>query len=87
MTFKKIQESKEIGKEMVNGQEVAILQPEVHREVKNKKTGADYSSEEEAKLDVANKNTDTTEDDIETNIMIKVTKLPDVFGKTKNPKD
>ena len=41
----------------------------------------------QAKLDVANKHTDTTEDDIETNIMIKVTKLPDVFGKTKNPKD
>ena len=46
MTFKKVQESKEIGKEIVNGQEVAILQPEVHREVKNKKTGVDYDSEE-----------------------------------------
>ncbi len=44
MTFKKIQESKEIGTEIVNGQEVAILQPEVHREVKNKKTGVDYDS-------------------------------------------
>ena len=42
MTFKKIQESKEIGTEIVNGQEVAILQPEVHREVKNKKTGKYY---------------------------------------------
>ena len=44
MTFKKVQESKEIGKEIVNGQEVAILQPEVHREVKNKKTCVDYDS-------------------------------------------
>ena len=41
MTFKKVQESKEIGKEIVNGQEVAVLQPEVHREVKNKKTGVE----------------------------------------------
>ena len=31
MAFKKVQESKEIGKEIVEGQEVAILQPEVHR--------------------------------------------------------
>ena len=87
MVFKKVQDSKQVGVQNINGEELPILTPEVHREVKNKKTGADYSSEEEAKLDVANKHTDTTEDDIETNIMIKVTKLPDVFGKTKNPKD
>ena len=84
MTFKKIQESKEIGKEMVNGQEVAILQPEVHREVKNKKTGLDYDSEEADQADVDNPETDTTADDIETNIQVKVTKLPDVFGKTED---
>ena len=84
MTFKKVQESKEIGKEIVEGQEVAILQPEVHREVKNKKTGADYDSEEAAKADVDNPETDTTVDDIETNIQVKVTKLPDVFGKTED---
>ena len=85
MTFKKVQDSKEIGKQIVEGQEVPIMQPEVHIEVKNKLTGADYESEEEAKLDVANPNTATTSDDVETNVQIKVTKLPDVFGKTKNP--
>jgi hypothetical protein len=85
MTFKKVQDSKEIGKQIIEGQEVPIMQPEVHIEVKNKLTGADYESEEEAKLDVANPNTATTSDDVETNVQIKVTKLPDVFGKTKNP--
>ena len=84
MTFKKVQESKEIGKQVIEGQEIPIIQPEVHVEVKNKKTGADYNSEEEAKLDIANPNTDTTSDDVETNVQIKVTKLPDVFGKTKD---
>ena len=84
MTFKKVQESKEIGTEVVNGQEVAILQPEVHREVKNKKTGVDYDSEKAAKADVDNPETDTTAADIETNIQVKVTKLPDVFGETKD---
>jgi len=85
MTFKKVQDSKEIGKQVIEGQEVPIIQPEVHIEVKNKKTGVDYESEDEAKLDIANPNTATTSDDIETNVQIKVTKLPNVFGKTKNP--
>ena len=84
MTFKKVQESKEIGKQIIEGQEIPIIQPEVHVEVKNKKTGTDYNSEEEAKLDIANPNTATTSDDVETNVQIKVTKLPDVFGKTKD---
>jgi hypothetical protein len=84
MTFKKVQESKEIGKQVIEGQEIPIIQPEVHVEVKNKKTGTDYNSEEEAKLDIANPNTATTSDDVETNVQIKVTKLPDVFGKTKD---
>jgi fructose-bisphosphate aldolase class 1 len=85
MTFKKVQDSKEIGKQVIEGQEIPIIQPEVHIEVKNKKTGADYGSEDEAKSDIANPNTATTSDDVETNVQIKVTKLPDVFGKTKNP--
>jgi len=85
MAFKKVQDSKEIGKQVIEGQEIPIIQPEVHVEVKNKSTGADYESEDEAKLDVANPNTATTSDDVETNVQIKVTKLPDVFGKTKNP--
>ena len=42
MTFKKVQEPKQIGVQMVNGKEVPILQPEVHIEVKNKITGKDY---------------------------------------------
>ena len=87
MTFKKVQESKEIGKEIVEGQEVAILQPEVHREVKNKKTGADYDSEEAAKADVDNPETDTTADDIETNIQVKVTKLPCLLYTSPSPRD
>ena len=85
MTFKKVQDSEQIGVQVIEGQKVPIIQPEVHVEVKNKLTGADYESEEEPKLDIANPNTATTSDDVETNVQIKVTKLPDVFGKTKNP--
>ena len=38
MTFKKVQESKQIGTQNVNGKDIPVLQPEVFVEVKNKKT-------------------------------------------------
>ena len=53
-------------------------------EVKNKKTGVDYDSEDHAQQDVDDPSTATTIDDVEKNIEIKVVKLPDVFGKTKD---
>ena len=84
MTFKKVQESKQVGTYMAEGQEIPIIQPEVHVEIKNKKTGNDYDSDEHAKSDVDNPETDTTEADIEKSVEIKVVKLPDVFGKTKD---
>ena len=84
MAYKKVQESKEVGKQIIDGQELPIIQPEVQMEVKNKKTGADYDSEDHAQKDVDDPSTDTTLDDIEKNIEIKVVKLPDVFGKTKD---
>tara|TARA_R100001163_G_C5021174_1_gene163951 strand:- start:283 stop:540 length:258 start_codon:yes stop_codon:yes gene_type:complete len=84
MTFKKVQESKQIGTYMAEGQEIPILQPEVHVEIKNKKTGNDYDSDEHAQSDVDNPETDTTEADIEKSVEIKVVKLPDVFGSGKD---
>ena len=49
MTFKKVQESKQVGTYTAEGQEIPIIQPEVHVEIKNKKTGDDYDSEDHAK--------------------------------------
>jgi hypothetical protein len=83
MTFKKVQEPKQIGIQMVEGKEVPILQPEVYVELKNKKTGKDYNSEDDAKQDVADPNTDTQEEDIEQNVQVKVQQLPDFKGDVK----
>jgi len=83
MTFKKVQEPKQIGVQMVDGKEVPILQPEVFMEVKNKLTGKEYESPEEAKKDVADPTTDTQEDHIEQNVEIKVQQLPDFKGEIK----
>ena len=76
MTFKKVQESKEIGKQIIDGQELPIIQPEVHMEVKNKKTGVLYANEEEAQKDINDSSTTTTESDIQRDVNIIVPELP-----------
>jgi len=83
MTFKKVQESKQVGSYMAEGKELPIIQPEVHVEIKNKKTGEDYESSEHAQQDVDNPETDTTSTDVEKNVEVKVVKLPDVFSHTE----
>ena len=83
MAFKKVQEPKQIGTQMVNGKQVPILQPEVFVEVKNKITGKDYDSVEEAKKDIADPNPETLEDHVEQNVQINVTQLPDFKGEVK----
>ena len=50
--------------------------------VKHANTGEVYASEEEAKADVDNPATDTTEQDIRRDVSINVNKLPDIFGGT-----
>ena len=50
--------------------------------VKHATTGEVYASEEEAKADIDNPATDTTEQDIRRDVAISVNKLPDIFGGT-----
>ena len=50
--------------------------------VKHANTGEVYASEEEAKADVDNPATDTTEQDIRRDVAINVNKLPNIFGGT-----
>ena len=55
---------------------------ETNTTVKHANTGEVYASEEEAKADVDNPATDTTEQDIRRDVAISVNKLPDIFGGT-----
>ena len=50
--------------------------------VKHATTGEVYASEEEAKADINNPATSTTEQDIRRDVAISVNKLPDIFGGT-----
>ena len=50
--------------------------------VKHATTGEVYASEEEAKADIDNPATDTTEQDIRRDVSISVNKLPNILGGT-----
>ena len=50
--------------------------------VKHATTGEVYASEEEAKTDINNPATDTTEQDIRRDVEISVNKLPNILGGT-----
>jgi len=65
------------GKTTIPAQDV-----ETKSTVKHANTGEVYASEEEAKADINNPATNTTEQDIRRDVAISVNKLPDVFGGT-----
>jgi len=55
---------------------------ETNTTIKHANTGEVYASEEEAKADINNPATDTTEQDIRRDVAISVNKLPDILGGT-----
>jgi len=55
---------------------------ETNTTIKHANTGEVYASEEEAKTDINNPATNTTEQDIRRDVAISVNKLPDIFGGT-----
>ena len=61
-----------------------ILTPDVDTTstVKHANTGEVYASEEDAKADINNPATDTTENDIRRDVAISVNKLPNILGGT-----
>ena len=65
------------GKTTIPAQDV-----ETKTTVKHATTGEVYASEEEAKADVDNPATDTTEQDIRRDVAISVNKLPNILGGT-----
>jgi formylmethanofuran dehydrogenase subunit C len=67
---------------IINGEEVPVLPAKSEEEIINKRTQKKYTSKEEFDKDVADNNTDTTEQDLQVNQKITVASLQ-VFGKTK----
>jgi len=65
------------GKRTIQSQDV-----ETKSTVKHATTGEVYASEEDAKADVDNPATSTTEQDIRRDVSINVNKLPNILGGT-----
>ena len=59
-----------------------VIPVETKTTVTNAQTGEEYAGENEAKADVDNPATATTENDIRRDVAIKVNKL-DIFGEVK----
>ena len=65
------------GKTTIPAQDV-----ETKSTIKHANTGEVYASEEEAKADINDPATNTTEQDIRRDVAISVNKLPDILGGT-----
>ena len=65
---------------IVDGEAIPVLPAKAIEIVKNKRTGKVYDSKDHFDSDVADTNTDTTEDDFQQDVEITVASL-DVFGK------
>ena len=67
---------------VVAGKTIPKIDVETQTTIKHAKTGKIYASEDEAVKDVQDPATDTTEEDIQKDVAIKVNKIPDIFGGT-----
>ena len=66
----------------IGGQEVPVVQATATEEILNKRTRKKYASKADFDNDVADPNSDTTNDDLQINQKITVDSL-EVFGKTE----
>ena len=65
---------------IIDGEAIPVLPAKAREIVKNKRTGKIYDSKAHFDSDVADTNTDTTDDDFQQDVEITVESL-DVFGK------
>ena len=65
---------------IIDGEAIPVLPAKAKEIVKNKRTGKIYDSKAHFDSDVADTNTDTTDDDFQQDVEITVASL-DVFGK------
>ena len=71
-----IEQEESFEKQVIDGVEVTVYKPRVEVTVKHMKTGQEYGSDEEAKQDVDDPNTDTKQEDISRSVHIKVQSIP-----------
>jgi hypothetical protein len=70
-----VEEPKIVGYKDINGEQVPIYSCKTETVLTHKKTGATYETEEAASNDIADPNTDTTEEDIQRDVTIFAPRL------------
>ena len=76
-----VEQEESFEKQTIDGVEVTVYKPRVEVTIKHMTTGQEYGSDEEAKQDVDDPNTDTKQEDISRSVHIKVQSIP-LGGKT-----
>tara|TARA_R110002049_G_scaffold67910_1_gene176200 strand:- start:207 stop:452 length:246 start_codon:yes stop_codon:yes gene_type:complete len=71
-----VEQEESFEKQTIDGVEVTVYKPRVEVTIKHMTTGQEYGSDEEAKQDVDNPNTDTKQEDISRSVHIKVQSIP-----------
>ena len=66
-----VEQEESFEKQTIDGVEVTVYKPRVEVTVKHMTTGQEYGSDEEAKQDVDNPNTDTKQEDISRSVLDK----------------
>jgi len=76
-----IEQEESFEKQVIDGVEVTVYKPRVEITVKHMITGQEYGSDDEARQDIDDPNTDTKQEDISRSVHIKVQSIP-LGGKT-----
>ena len=71
-----VEQEESFEKQTIDGVEVTVYKPRVEVTIKHMTTGQEYESDEEAKQDVDDPNTDTKQEDISRSVHIKVQSIP-----------
>jgi hypothetical protein len=71
-----IEQEESFEKQVIDGVEVTVYKPRVEITVKHMITGQEYGSDDEARQDIDDPNTDTKEENISRSVHIKVQSIP-----------
>ena len=71
-----VEQEESFEKQTIDGVEVTVYKPRVEVTIKHMKKGQENGSDEEAKQDVDDPNTDTKQEDISRSVHIKVQSIP-----------
>lgn len=64
--------------EIIDGKKVPVIECETEVVLRNKKTNYEYSSDEEARKDINDENSDTVKEDVVRSVKIKVAAMPPI---------